>query len=374
MTIKTDLYISLDRTKALADQPAMGHNRWHPDIPPIARVDEGQIIALETRDAFDGQIRPSTTIEEAGRFKASRTHPMTGPIWINGADPGDLLEVHIHKVEAQDFGFTLQGATFGFLRDIFSDTHLIRWKIESGFATSDELPMVRLPGAPFMGVMGVAPSHELLRRITRREADLCERGGAVMLPDATDAIPTNPRIASEGLKSLPPREFAGNLDIKHLTAGAKLRIPVYVLGALFSAGDGHFAQGDNECCTAVEMGATLYCSFRVLKKAALRRNINHVEFYRDDYYTTPELSAPKRFYAASGICVSEDGTNLSENLNLAARNALLHIIDYMVEEHGVTRQQAYAICSVAVDLRINEAVNVPNCLVSAYLPLDIFGI
>jgi formamidase len=193
-----------------------------------------------------------------------------------------------------------------------------------------------------------------------------------MLPDAAYAVPAEPRIASEGLKTLPPREFGGNLDIKHLTAGATLRLPVYVPGALFSTGDGHFAQGDNECCTAVEMGATLYCSFKVLKGAALKRSINHAEYYRSDYYTTPEMSAPKRFYATTGTCVSSDGTNLAENLNLAARNALLHLIDYIVEEHGASRKQAYAICSIAADLRINEAVNVPNYLVSACLPLDIF--
>lgn len=372
MTIKEDLRISIDRQKTLAEQPATGHNRWHPEILPIARVDEGHVVVLETRDAFDGQVGSHSTSAEAGKFSLGRIHPLTGPVWVNGAEPGDILEVKILKVEAQPFGFTLQGPKFGFLRDIFSEDFLVRWTINDGHATSEDLPGVRILGAPFMGVLGVAPSHDLLNRILAREAELEKCGGAVVPPNPAEAIPAEEAIARTGLVTLPPREFAGNVDIKHLTAGATLRIPVYVHGALFSTGDGHFAQGDNECCTAIEMGATLYCTFKVLKGAALKRNIHHVEFYRDDYYTTPEMSAPRRFYAASGIAVTEDGRNLSEDLNLATRNAMLHLIDYMVSEHKVTRQQAYAICSVAVDLRINQAVNVPNYLVSAYLPLDIF--
>lgn len=372
MPLNADIHIEIDRCKKLADEPSKGHNRWHPDIPAIARVDEGQVIALETRDAFDGQVTPQCTAAEAGRFSMGRIHPLTGPIWINGAEPGDILEVDILKVETQPFAFTLQGPKFGFLRDIFTADHLVRWQIQDEYAISEDLPGVRILGAPFMGVLGVAPSHELLGSVARREADLAQRGGTVMLPDAADAIPTDPGIAGNGLKTLPPREFGGNIDIKHLSAGATLRLPVYVPGALFSTGDAHFAQGDNECCTAIETGATLYCMFKVIRGAAKKRNINHVEFYRNDYYTTPEMAAPRRFYAAAGTAITKDGKNLSEDLNLAARNAILHLIDYLVEEHRVTRQQAYAICSVAVDLKINEAVNVPNYLVSAYLPLDIF--
>lgn len=372
MAPKVDVHITIDRSKPLAEEPEKGHNRWHPDIPPIVKVDEGQVIALETRDAFDGQIKPTSTSEEAGQFIIERIHPLTGPVWVNGAQPGDILEVDIIHVEPAPFAFTLQGPKFGFLRDIFAEDYLVRWTIEDGFATSEDLPVVRIPGAPFMGVLGVAPSHELLKTISQREAELEKRGGAVLLPSPEEAIPPDPAIAGSGLKTLPPREFAGNLDVKHLSRGATLRIPVYVPGALFSTGDGHFTQGDNECCTAIETQATLYCSFRVLRGAAKARNINHAEFYRDDYHTTPEMAAPKRFYATTGTAITAEGENLAEDLNLAARNAVLHLIDYMVEEHGVTREQAYAICSVAADLRINEAVNVPNYLVSAYLPLDIF--
>ena len=372
MPPRTDLYFGIDRTKTLAEEPGTGHNRWHPDIPPIAKVDQGQVIALETRDAFDGQITQQTTSVQAGRFSMGRIHPLTGPVWVNGAEPGDILEVEILQVETGSFAFTLQGPRFGFLREMFTKDHLVRWDIDDGFAESEDLPGVRLPGAPFLGVLGVAPSHELLRTVSRREAALEKRGAEVLLPTPEEAVPADSAIAETGLKSLPPREFAGNVDIKHLTGGAVLRLPVYVPGALFSAGDGHFAQGDNECCTAVETEATLYCSFRVLKGAARARGIDHPEFYRDDYFTSPEMAAPKRFYATTGTSITASGENLAEDLNLAARNALLHMIDHIVDTYSLTRQQAYTLCSVAVDLRINQAVNVPNYLVSAYLPLDIF--
>ena len=175
------------------------------------------------------------------------------------------------------------------------------------------------------------------------------------------------------MRTVAPHETGGNLDIKQLTAGTTLRIPVYVPGALFSVGDAHFAQGDNESCgTAVEMAATFYGSFRVLKGEAKKRGIRDVQFYREDYFTSPEMAVPKRFFATTGQSVTRDGVAHSEDTTLAARNALLNMIDYLVAERGFTPQQAYAICSVAVDLKISEMVDVPNFVVSAFLPLDIF--
>lgn len=165
MPLNADIHIEIDRSKKLADEPSKGHNRWHPDIPAIARVDEGQVIALETRDAFDGQVTPQCTAAEAGRFSMGRIHPLTGPIWINGAEPGDILEVDILKVETQPFAFTLQGPKFGFLRDIFTADHLVRWQTQDKYAISEDLPGVRILGAPFMGVLGVAPSHELRKSV-----------------------------------------------------------------------------------------------------------------------------------------------------------------------------------------------------------------
>jgi formamidase len=373
MAIDTAVYIAVDRTKSLSQEPDKGHNRWHPDIPPILTVDQGQVIGIETRDALDGQITPSTTPEQLRQVSLNVAHALTGPIYINGAEPGDLLEVTIVEIEPQPFGFTTQLPGFGFLRDIFTEPHIVHWNIANGFATSPDLPGVRIPGASFMGVMGLAPSHELLEQIKSREADLARRGGIALPPEAASAIPSDPAIARAAIRTIAPHETGGNVDIKQLTQGTTLRMPVYVPGALFSVGDGHFAQGDGESCgTAVEMGATFYGSFKVIKGAARARNIRDVQYYRDDYFTAPEMAVPRRFFATTGQSYTREGVAHSEDTTLAARNALLNMIDYLVDERGFTRQQAYAICSVAVDLKISELVDVPNFVVSAFVPLDIF--
>ena len=249
----------------------------------------------------------------------------------------------------------------------------MRWTIADGFATSDDLPGVRIPGAPFMGVIGLAPSRALLAEINRREAALAERGGAVLLPDAADAVPSDAGIAAGALRTIAPHETGGNLDVKQLTAGTTIRFPVFAPGGLFSVGDAHFAQGDGESCgTAVEMAATCYCSFTLRKGLADAQNIRDVQFFRDDYFTSPDMAAPKRFFATTGQSYTRDGVAHAEDATLAARNALLNMIDHLVGERGFTRQQAYAICSVAVDLKVSELVDVPNFVVSAFLPLDIF--
>ncbi len=373
MGIDFAVYIAIDRAKTLSQEPAKGHNRWHPDIPPVATIDPGQVIGIETRDAIDGQVRPNSTATDLRRINLNVVHPLTGPVFVKGAEPGDLLEVTLVEIEPQPFGFTVQMPGFGFLRDLFPEPHIVRWTIANGFATSPDLPGVRIPGAPFMGVIGLAPSHELLVQINRREADLAGRGGMVLLPEAAGAVPADPVLARTAVRTIAPHETGGNVDIKQLTKGTTLRLPVYVHGALFSVGDAHFAQGDGESCgTAVEMASTCYCSFNLIKGAARARNIRDVQFYRSDYFTTPEMAAPRRFFATTGQSYTREGVNHSEDATLAARNALLNMIDYLVAERGFTRQQAYAICSVAVDLKISELVDVPNFVVSAFLPLDIF--
>ena len=150
-------------------------------------------------------------------------------------------------------------------------------------------------------------------------------------------------------------------------------IPVYREGGMVSVGDIHFAQGDCEACgTAIEMRSRTHLSFQVRKGEAQEKGIKDLQFFRDDYFTAPELAVPRRFFATTGISVTWDGRNESEDISLAARNALLNMIDHLQQDRGFTRQQAYALCSVAVDLRISQTVDVPNLLVSALLPLDVF--
>lgn len=365
--------VRIDRRKPLRDEPHTGHNRWHPDIPPVLRVDPGDTVVLETRDALDGAVTPDSTGADLGRVDLNLVHPLTGPVFVNGAEPGDLLEVQILEIAPQPFGFTTIVPGFGFLRDFFPSPFLVKWTIAGGFAVSPDLLGVRIPGGPFMGVMGVAPSHELLAHLTARENELLRRGGAVLPPSPLGAVPAVEPIASESLRTIPPRETGGNFDIKQLTAGTTLLLPVYVAGALFSAGDSHFAQGDGESCgTAVEMGATLTVRFGLRKGVAAQRRIQRPQYERRDYFIEPRFAVPRRFFATTGMPITRDGRNESENVTLAAQDALLNMIDYLVAERGYNREQAYVLTSVAVDLRISELVDVPNVVVSAFLPLDIF--
>jgi formamidase len=364
--------IRIDRSKALAEEPGTGHNRWHPDIPPVIHCDPGDEVILETRDAFDGQLGPDTSRDDVAAANLDRVHPLTGPVYVDGAEPGDLLDIEILDVEPDRYGYTVQVPGFGFLRDEFPEPFKVNWDIADGWATSADLPGVRIPGAPFMGTIGLSPGHELLGATTAREQELLDRGGFVLPPLAASAVPSDPHIATHALRTIPPREQAGNVDIKQLSKGAHLLIPVDTPGALFSAGDAHFAQGDSETCgTAIEMGATLHVRFQVRTGEAAQKRISHPRFTRQDYYVPPEFAAPRRFYATTGISVTREGVDHSEDVSLAARNALLNMIDHL-SERGWSPQQGYAICSVAVDLKISQLVDVPNMLVSAFLPEDIF--
>ena len=371
----TRAHIHLHPEKPLALQEGKGHNRWHPNIAPAVRIAAGSTVEMETIDGLDRQIKTGMPAAALLTIDMGRIHPLTGPVYVEGAEPGDLLAVKIEAVETAARGFTFIMPGFGFLREYFPEPYIVHWEMSGGFAYSPELPGVRIPGAPFMGVMGVAPSHELLSRINTREADLLARGGAVLPPDAASAVPSDPAIAATAMRTIAPHETGGNVDIKQLTAGATLFLPVYQPGALFSVGDAHFAQGDGESCgTAVETSATFVAKFELLKGEARRRKQSDPSYEHPGFFTSPEMGVPRRFYATTGIPVSRDGMrNESENLTLAATNALLNMIDYLVDTRGFTRQQAYCLISVAVDLKVSQVVDVPNLIVSAFLPLDVFA-
>jgi formamidase len=364
--------IKIDRKKCLQEEQNKGHNRWHPDIPPILEVEPGEEIALDVRDALDGQILPELTPAELLYIDTNVVHPLTGPIYINGANPGDLLEIEYLEITPQPHGFTLFRPGSGFLGDLFKESYIAHWNIEGGSATSPQLPGVRIPDGSFMGTAGVAPSHKQLKEWTYRERLLVDQGNSIALPSPTGAIPKREPIGSEGLRTVPPRENCGNVDIKQLTKGSKLFIPVNVPGALYSVGDGHFAQGDSECClTAIEVGTTIRIKFQLHKELASGRQVRFPMFTHRDYFNSTEWLAPKRFTATMGMPIHVDGTNENGNLNLAARNALLEML-YLLHERGWTLEQAYIICSVAVDLKISNIVNMPNVIVSAFLSENIF--
>lgn len=364
--------IRIDRHKRLKEEPHTGHNRWHPDIPPILEAEPGEEVVLETRDASDHQVQPGMTVKDLEGMDTKVAHPLTGPVYVKGARPGDLLEIEYLDIVPASYGWTRFRPGAGFLRDLFTEPYLVHWDIKDGWAASPQLPRVRIPDGSFMGTAGLAPSRQQLQEWTRREADLVKRGGIAYLPDPQDAVPKEGPVASEGLRTLPPRENCGNVDAKQLTRGSTLFIPVAVEGGLYSVGDGHFAQGDGECCiTAIEMDATVAIRFRVHRDEARRRNIRWPRFAHPDYFIAPQWAAPRNFIATVGMPVRDDGTQEGEDLTLAARNALLNMIA-LLQERGWTREQAYIICSVAVDLRVSNVVDLPNVTVSAFLPQDIF--
>jgi len=331
------------------------HNRWHPDLEPVATVQPGEEITLETRDGLDGQVPRGSSLADVATLDLGLGHPLTGPVYVEGAKAGDVVDIDLVGYETADFGVTPVIPGFGFVADEFTDPYLVTWEIADGKARSPELPGVVIAGDPFAGVIGVAPSHELLQEILQREQALADAGAPVadQLPDT--AIPAT---AGNGLRTIPPREIGGNVDIKQLVAGSRLTLPVQVDGALISVGDLHFAQGDGEVCgTGIEIAGAV--SLRVEVRTPERP-------LRLPSFDTPERPAARSF-ATTGIAL-----DVPMDIDAAARVALLEMIDHLEAKLGVPRAAAYALCSVAVDLRISQVVDVPYPLVSALLPLDIF--
>ncbi len=338
------------------------HNRWHPDLDPVAGVAPGEELVLETEDGLAGQLGPASGHEDAGLLDLGLGHPLAGPVRVEGAEPGDVLEIDFVAYEPADFGVTAVIPGFGYLADLFPDPYLVKWEIEAGRARSAELPGVAVPGATFAGVAGVAPSHATMARMRAREEELRARGGAV-----ADDLPETavPRRAASGLRTIPPRELGGNLDVPQLVAGSRLLLPVDVPGALFSVGDLHFAQGEGEVCgTGIEVAGSVTLRFGLRKRPAWVPPF--------PAYETPGRPA-RRAFATVGLPIAEDGRNESLDLSLATRRALLAMLDHLTLERGLGRQAAYALMSAVVDLRLSEIVDVPNPAVSALLPLDVFA-
>ena len=291
--------IAIDPAKTQAEEPHTGHNRWHEAIEPALEVEVGDVVTLETRDAFDGQLtRASTPADMA--LDLGPVHPITGPVYVKGAEPGDLLDVKLLAIDPDPFGawgYTVQVPGFGFLADSFEQAWIAHWDLSPDYAESPQIPGVRLRYNPFPGTIGLAPSAELRGRIIEREGRLAE-SGAALPPDAGGAVPADTRIAGEGLRTIPPRETGGNLDIKQMTPGASILLPVYAEGALFSTGDVHYAQGDCEACgTAIEMRSAVHVTFSLKKGEAERQGIKSVQIARDDYFAAPQLAARVRSFA-----------------------------------------------------------------------------
>src|SRR5210317_153202 len=380
-----------DRSVSCAEDPAC-INRLHPDIPMVAKADPGERIVFLGRDAFDLTLDPDKFLiaNTMPREGFGIVHALTGPVFITCADAGDVLAVTIEAFEPDDVGWTDAGP-FGFAGDQFgTDERFIVWRINGDYAVSDALPGVRIPNASFPGVVTTLPGQKLLAHVLARETQLLEAGGAVMGPDPTEAEPASLCGAegtkpSECLRTIPPREHGGNMDIRYITTGTTVYLPCFIDGCGLAVGDFHYAQGDGEVAgTAIEMGGTLTVTTRIVDEPP--------DLSRGPHYEGPAsvLRIPsERFYAVTGFPLKEKDSvpadlayldsakisglsNLSADINLAARNALAAMIDYIMTEYGYDRPQAYMIASIAVDMRIGQLVDVPNVGVTAVLPLDIF--
>ena len=366
-------------------------NRLHPDIPMAARAQPGQTLLLKTRNSADLQLNPDSTYVDPRDADPVRgtVHPLTGPVYIEGAEPGDVLAVTILGIDPGPFGAT-RITPNAFIADRIPGPFSVTWRLNRVEAVSDALPGIRIPNASFPGIVTVLPGPDQHAAALAREAALAEAGGAVSLPQPIHASPAE--ICGPGgsrqdecLRTGPPREHGGNMDIRYLGVGVTVYLPCYVEGCGLGVGDLHFAQGDGEVAgTAIEMDADVTLTTELIEDGPALLRGPHYEG------SARLMDVPsRRFYATTGLPLKAAGEippdmaylesekageleNLSKDISLAARNALLEIIDYMVANYGLTYQQAYVVASVAVDLRIGQLVDVPNVGVTAILPLDIF--
>jgi acetamidase/formamidase len=294
---------------------AQTHNRFSAAIPPVATVPSGAVVEVYTAEATDGQLSHESVVEDVSGIDFDPIHPLTGPVYVEGAEPGDVLAVKLLEVEIGEWGWAAVVPGFGFLAAEFSDPYLKTFRFEPGDTLAFFSDRISVPLRPFPGVMGVAPP--------------------------TDSL----------LSTIPPRANGGNMDNRHMVAGSTVYFPVFVGGALFSIGDTHAAQGDGEVSgTAIEAPMRIVYQVDVLKGG---RGIKEPQYETEDYYAV---------------------TAFATTLDEAARKATRYMIDYLVEEHGLDRRDAYVLCSLAGDLKISEVVDVPHVLVSMHMSKDVLGI
>ena len=366
-------------------------NRYHPAIPAVANANVGDLIVLHTRDALDSEFTLNSIPDDLATVDLGLVHPMTGPVSINGAKRGDAIEVEIVDITPDEYGYTVIAPGFGFLRDIFTEPYIVNWRLTRLGATSPQMPGITVPYEAFPGSIGVMLGEPEIAMIKAREADLAGAGGVVLGPSAGGALPAsvcgeNGSHAADCLRTIPPRENGGNMDVQQMQIGTRILFPCFIDGCGLFAGDIHYAQGDGEVSgTAIEMGTVT--TLRVTKiHPGKGSSLDMPATIGNDQIVDME---PTRFYQTVGIPLKGKGEvppshqylggevianleNLNEDLTVAARHALLQMIDYIVAEHGLTREQAYILCSVAVDLRVGQVVDVPNYVVTAVLNLNVF--
>jgi len=299
------------------------HCGWDNSLTPALRAKPGDVVTFEVSDSSGGRIKPDTTPDTLEPPDLSRINPTTGPVWIDGAQPGDALKVTLLQIAASGFGWTMTSPRIGLLADQFNERKLHIWSYDQTATQPAAFgDFARVPLKPFAGTIGLAPSAPGLHSV------------------------------------LPPRRVGGNMDLRDIGVGAELYLPVEVEGALFSIGDTHAAQGDGEVCgTAIESPMHVTLRFDIIKNAKLA------------FPRLTLLTPTCRHLDGKGYEVT---TGIGPDLMQCARDAVSGMIDLLTAQQGIKPVEAYMLCSVCADLRISEIVDRPNWVVSLYMPRIVF--
>jgi acetamidase/formamidase len=297
-------------THTLSAEPT--HSRWNRALPPRLAVAPGDTVHLECVDSSGAQVRPGMALADFSQIDRGRIHALTGPIFVDGAEPGDVLQVDVLEVAHKGWGWSSVISGLGFLKDRFREPYLFHWQLEGEVSRS--LAPAVVPLRPFCGVMGVAPAED------------------------------------GEFRTRPPGTFGGNMDVRDLCTGATLYLPVLNSGALFSAGDAHAAQGDGEVCiNGIECPADVTLRFALHKEKPL---------------AGPMVESRSQAQESEAWVVVESATDAIA----AARAATSRMIDFLMARWGFSDVHAYLLCSVAMNLRLSQVVNEPMYTVSAAMP------
>ncbi|MEQ8207318.1 MAG: acetamidase/formamidase family protein [Woeseia sp.] len=290
------------------------HSKFSRSIEPAISVPSGSVVEVFTHEATGGQLDIDSADDDLATVDMDLVHALTGPVFIEGAEAGDTLAVELLQIEPADWAWMAIIPHFGLLTDDFGDTTKLRtFSLNNDQGYVDFSDNIRVPLRPFAGVMGVAPDTD------------------------------------EMLNTIPPIANGGNLDDPNLTVGTTVYFPVFVDGALFSIGDTHAVQGLGEVSgTAMEAPMRIVYKISVLKNA---RQIQEVQYETADYYAT---------------------TGFAETIDEAAQKATRFMVEYLVDTRGLSREDAYMLCSIAGNLHIAEAVDIPHMLVTMHMPKSIF--
>ncbi|HET6336521.1 MAG TPA: formamidase [Polyangiales bacterium] len=381
-----DTLIKVD-VKGSAIKQDVLHNRWHPDIPMVAWVKPGAEFRVECIDWTGGQIKDDDSAMDVKVVDLTKVHYLSGPIGVEGAEPGDLLVCDILDVGVlPDFQWGFTGIFAkenggGFLTDHYPAARKACWNFSGIYANSRHIPGVEFAGIMHPGLIGCLPSRDLLEQWNTREKALFDTN-----PERVPALATLPHAetahmgrmkgeaaklaAAEGARTVPPREHGGNCDIKNLSRGSQVYFPVYQKGGGLSMGDIHFSQGDGEItfCGAIEMAGYLDIRVNIIKNGMAMYGVKNPIF-------RPSPLEPNytSYLIFEGISVDEEGKQHYLDVHVAYRQACLNAIAYL-KKFGFTGEQAYAILGTApIEGRISGIVDIPNACATLALPTEIFA-